>query len=599
MAAATLDQAAVDKRAREIETEYLSSLADLNVNSKPLINMLTILAEENLDYAPIIVNAVEKHLSQVQPEVKLPILYLIDSIVKNVGKQYQSLFSQVIVSTFCGVFETVNERVREKMFSLRQTWNEVFPQSKLYALDIKINSIDPGWPITAQLKPKSPAIHVNPMFLKNKVPESNLDMQQQLRDKQRELLELQARKLELELIATKKRIEEQEKQLVLQTASVSKEGPELKRPASAVVQPAATHPNPRGRILPPNQGMINLIKSRDPRLARRNAALAAAPSAVTAGVSSTVVAGVQIPAQPDKERLGRIPKRVDPRLKAQQVDADRKKVTSTTTSGVPALKSRAEYDVTKKRERKDDARLAKSSSLKSSSSEKKKPSSESSPSKSSPSSKKKSSSAEKSPSRSEKSSPKSREGKHNKISSSSSSESIKSGATRRPRETSKSPNRTASPAGGPTSSENLVPIVTNNESKDVDLRVLMPEKKLKLDHHQHQQQANLVMKPVVAPDQSKNDHHEATVNTNPKNERAKRRARHQAAQTDPHEAQRCDRRRSRKRFATLGTRERSPVAVVQYQKKCYRLTTADAVATDKKQTTKHKNEKTTSKSKSK
>lgn len=55
------------------------------------------------------------------------------------------------------------------MFSLRQTWNEVFPQSKLYALDIKINSIDPGWPITAQLKPKSPAIHVNPMFLKNKV----------------------------------------------------------------------------------------------------------------------------------------------------------------------------------------------------------------------------------------------------------------------------------------------------------------------------------------------------------------------------------------------------------------------------------------------
>lgn len=65
MATATLDQAAVDKRAREIETEYLSSLADLNVNSKPLINMLTILAEENLDYAPIIVNAVEKHLSQV------------------------------------------------------------------------------------------------------------------------------------------------------------------------------------------------------------------------------------------------------------------------------------------------------------------------------------------------------------------------------------------------------------------------------------------------------------------------------------------------------------------------------------------------------
>ncbi|EDS28698.1 conserved hypothetical protein [Culex quinquefasciatus] len=444
-----------------------------------------------------------KESSQVQPEVKLPILYLIDSIVKNVGKQYQSLFSQVIVSTFCGVFETVNERVREKMFSLRQTWNEVFPQSKLYALDIKINSIDPGWPITAQLKPKSPAIHVNPMFLKNKVPEPNLDMQQQLRDKQRELLELQARKLELELIATKKRIEEQEKQLVLQTASVSKEpASELKRPASAVVQPAATVPNPRGRILPPNQGMINLVKSRDPRLARRNAGLGV-PSAATAGVSSTVVAGVQIPAQPDSGRLGRIPKRVDPRLKAQQADADRKKVTSTTTSGGPSLKSRAEYDPTKKRDRKDDARLGKTSSLKSSSSEnKKKSSSESSPSKS-PSSKKKSSSAEKSPSRSEKSSPKSRESsssKHNKISSSSSSESIKS-ATRRPRESSKSPNRNASPAAN---FESLVVPITN-ESKDVDLRVLLPEKKLKLDHQHHHQQANLVMKPVAG-DQSVRGH---------------------------------------------------------------------------------------------
>lgn len=63
--AATLDQAAVDRRAREIETEYMSSLADLNVNSKPLINMLTILADENLDYAPVIVNSVEKHLAKV------------------------------------------------------------------------------------------------------------------------------------------------------------------------------------------------------------------------------------------------------------------------------------------------------------------------------------------------------------------------------------------------------------------------------------------------------------------------------------------------------------------------------------------------------
>lgn len=50
---------------RDIEEEYLSSLMDLNVNSKPLINMLTMLADENLEYAHVIVKAVEKHLAKV------------------------------------------------------------------------------------------------------------------------------------------------------------------------------------------------------------------------------------------------------------------------------------------------------------------------------------------------------------------------------------------------------------------------------------------------------------------------------------------------------------------------------------------------------
>lgn len=60
----------------------------------------------------------------------------------------------------------VNEKVRSKMFSLRQTWNDVFPSSKLYTLDVKVNCMDPGWPITAKV---TPAIHVNPIFFKKKV----------------------------------------------------------------------------------------------------------------------------------------------------------------------------------------------------------------------------------------------------------------------------------------------------------------------------------------------------------------------------------------------------------------------------------------------
>lgn len=53
-------------------------------------------------------------------------------------------------------------------------------------------------------------------------------MKAQLREKERELLELKKRKLELELAATKKHIEEQEKQLNLKTASVA--APILPRP---------------------------------------------------------------------------------------------------------------------------------------------------------------------------------------------------------------------------------------------------------------------------------------------------------------------------------------------------------------------------------
>lgn len=49
----------------EIKAEYTSSLADLTFNSKPLINVLTMLAEENLPNARIIVEAIEEHLAKV------------------------------------------------------------------------------------------------------------------------------------------------------------------------------------------------------------------------------------------------------------------------------------------------------------------------------------------------------------------------------------------------------------------------------------------------------------------------------------------------------------------------------------------------------
>lgn len=52
-------------RALEIVEEFKSSLVELNKNSKPLISMLTILAEEYIEQAPAIVAVVEDHLQKV------------------------------------------------------------------------------------------------------------------------------------------------------------------------------------------------------------------------------------------------------------------------------------------------------------------------------------------------------------------------------------------------------------------------------------------------------------------------------------------------------------------------------------------------------
>ena len=51
--------------AEDVCEEYKSSLADLTFNSKPHINMLTILAEENLQYATDIVKIIEAQIAKV------------------------------------------------------------------------------------------------------------------------------------------------------------------------------------------------------------------------------------------------------------------------------------------------------------------------------------------------------------------------------------------------------------------------------------------------------------------------------------------------------------------------------------------------------
>uniref|UniRef100_M3Y9M9 Pre-mRNA cleavage complex 2 protein Pcf11 n=1 Tax=Mustela putorius furo TaxID=9669 RepID=M3Y9M9_MUSPF len=281
--------------------DYQSSLEDLTFNSKPHINMLTILAEENLPFAKEIVSLIEAQTAKAPSSEKLPVMYLMDSIVKNVGREYLTAFTKNLVATFICVFEKVDENTRKSLFKLRSTWDEIFPLKKLYALDVRVNSLDPAWPI----KPLPPnvntsSIHVNPKFL-NKSPEEsstpgtvvsspsistppivpdiqkNLTQEQLIRQqllaKQKQLLELQQKKLELELeqakaqLAVSLSVQQETSNLGPGSAPSKLHVPQItpmavKPPHQVPVQPEKSRPGPSLQI----QDLKGT--NRDPRLNR-------------------------------------------------------------------------------------------------------------------------------------------------------------------------------------------------------------------------------------------------------------------------------------------------------------------------------------------
>ncbi|KAM4726808.1 pre-mRNA cleavage complex 2 protein Pcf11 [Anableps anableps] len=283
-----------DQTAREDACrEYQSSLEDLTFNSKPHINMLTILAEENTQFAKDIVAIIEAQISKAPAAEKLPVLYLVDSIVKNVGGEYLEVFAKNLIASFICVFEKVDENTRKSLFKLRSTWDEVFPLKKLYALDVRVNSLDPAWPI----KPlphnfnSTSSIHVNPRFLKQpdeKPPPQPVPakpapvapapqaaplvapagltqeqlIRQQLLAKQKQLLELQQKKIELELEQTKAQLAGQSG-LVLpsSTGSSTAESSTSQRPGGQI--PPAIRP-----WVPPQPPTDSKPSTRDPRLNR-------------------------------------------------------------------------------------------------------------------------------------------------------------------------------------------------------------------------------------------------------------------------------------------------------------------------------------------
>ncbi|CAI2174775.1 6250_t:CDS:2 [Funneliformis geosporum] len=119
-----------------VRQDYLASLQDLTFNSKPIITNLTIIAQENINAARSIVQAIEEQIRTCQPQHKLPVLYLLDSISKNVGGTYIMLFSRNLYHTFMDTYNAVDQATKHKLERVLATWKSGPTGNPVYSLEV-------------------------------------------------------------------------------------------------------------------------------------------------------------------------------------------------------------------------------------------------------------------------------------------------------------------------------------------------------------------------------------------------------------------------------------------------------------------------------
>ncbi|KAK5120138.1 hypothetical protein LTR85_006619 [Meristemomyces frigidus] len=116
--------------ASDIASDFEDSLKDLQRNDRFAIENLTNIARESTEHAQAISRVLETHIRTTAPTRKLPALYVLDSIVKNVGTPYTVYLGRNLFSTFMESYGSNNDPpTRRAMDNLLKTWKEPVPGS--------------------------------------------------------------------------------------------------------------------------------------------------------------------------------------------------------------------------------------------------------------------------------------------------------------------------------------------------------------------------------------------------------------------------------------------------------------------------------------
>ncbi|KIJ70064.1 hypothetical protein HYDPIDRAFT_35501 [Hydnomerulius pinastri MD-312] len=110
--------------------DFAARLAELTINSRPIIQTLSMFAQEYSRWADVVAQCLDVHIRRVPAWMKLPAFYLLDAISKNVYDPYARHFAPFVIQLFLDTYRQVDQVTRSKMEEMLLTWRTGAPNGK-------------------------------------------------------------------------------------------------------------------------------------------------------------------------------------------------------------------------------------------------------------------------------------------------------------------------------------------------------------------------------------------------------------------------------------------------------------------------------------